>query len=54
MWLGITLIVLPGLITILDDPSFYRWVFLMVLVSGGLIITFKNKPKEKEKEGTEE
>jgi len=26
----------------------------MVLVTGGLIITFKNKPKDKEKEGTEE
>ena len=49
MWLGIILIVLPALVTILDYPRFYRWVFVVVLVTGGLILTFRDKPEDDEK-----
>ena len=44
MWLGIIIIVLPAIVTILDGTGgFYRWVFVVALITGGLIITFKDK-----------
>jgi len=48
MWLGIVTIVLPAILTILDGSGgFYRWVFIQVLIAGGLIITFRNKKDNK-------
>lgn len=53
MWLGILAIVLPGILTILliavgeSSAGFYRWVFIQVLITGGLIITFRNKKDKK-------
>lgn len=54
MWCGITAIVLAGLVVIgryglVRTYGFSVWVFIVVLVTGGLIYSFKDSPHPKEK-----
>jgi len=49
MWCGIGAIVLMGLPTICNHIryfAFFLWVFLVALVTGGLIYTFKGQKAE--------
>ena len=49
MWCGIVAIVLMGLPTIgnhVHYSAFLLWVFLVVLITGGLIYTFKGQKVE--------
>lgn len=55
MWLGIAAVVLCGFVTVIDPyrPDYVYFgvrVFLVALVTGGLIVTFKDKKKPESEE----
>lgn len=67
MWLGIAVFVLIGLAATTNYGGIYLWrggklilpgfIVLWICISvvtAGLIYTFRDKPRDKEKEGTEE